>query len=643
MTLTSLVALSVTMASGTTFFVAPNGNDSHTGQSKTQAFRTLNHAAAKMKPGDTCLVAPGTYRETVRPPKDGLSGKAITFRASGKSVILSGADPVSGFIPSGAGVFRAPAGARFTDLRQSDQVFEQDRMLELARWPKNSSDLAAPADAVVVEAKDAGTDRIALKVRPAFNEPDGRWAGAKVWVNLAHLGKNWGQDGQAQTGTVVSTDQSTGTIVVAGIDKRSWSGGKYDPDQPWGVGEGTEIHLFDPAPAGVNQTGGAAKLLAPGEWWINPSDATLFVRPRSGKPEGIGQKRRSFAFDLSARRHIVVDGFQLFGTSITTDLGADDRVNTLAPSEAITLRNLHGRYLTHFTDHTRNMQMMWLQRSGIRLSGTGHLLENCVFEDIAGPAVSVIGKRNRVMGNTIRRANYSASEAGCIDCGRSYDPAPTLSLNHEIGYNTIVDSPQQGLNIRGLINENPLTPGGARVHHNLIQRVMQRSYDSAAIDQFGTDGRGVRIDHNLISDLVGSLRIGIYTDFGFGYVIDHNVIWNVDRPIQVNHRDEKQAGNIRVEYNTALSAKQQYQMAGILNGAGEWNPASTLLNNIVSVRAQLGKGAKVEGNVVAEDGLFVNAAEFDFRPTREVNAGAYKFGQPRWAAGAKAYPVAQPK
>jgi len=626
MPIAPLFALTLSLVAGTTYHVAPTGNDAHSGRTAALALRTISRAAKLMKAGDTCLVGPGVYRETVRPPTD-----RITFRAVNANAVLAGGDLVKGFIPLTQGVFRALSLLRFTDLRQSDQILEGDRMLELARWPKNTGSLDLPTDAVVVEATDAGTDRISMTVRPAFNEPDGRWAGARVWVNLSHAGV----DGQAQTGTVVSTDRATGTIVIAGIDKRSWSNGKYEPRQAWGIGEGTEVHLFDPTPEGVAKTGGAPALLAVGEWWIDGQQSALFVRPRSGKPVGIAQKQRSFAFDLSNRKGIVVDGFRLLGTTITTDHGADGRSTSIAASEGITLRNLRGRYLTHFTNHTGQYQMMWLQRSGIRLSGTGHLLERCVLEDVAGPAVSVIGRRNRVLGNTIRRANYSVSEAGALDTGRTYDPAATLSVDHEIAFNTIEDSPQQGMNIRGLINSNPLTPGLARVHHNIVRRVMMRSFDSAAIDQFGTDGQGVRIDHNLISDLVGNLRIGIYTDFGYGYLIDHNLVWNVSTPIQMNHSDEKLAGRVRVEWNTLLSVPGAEE-PGIAN-YWSWNPQSTVLNNIVSLRWVIGKGARVEGNLVAKNDLFMNASKRDFRPVRELNAGALRFGEPLWGAGAAAY------
>ena len=52
------------------YVVAPNGDDAHAG-TKGQPFRTLQHAAEVMQPGDTCLIRGGAYRETVRPKLSG--------------------------------------------------------------------------------------------------------------------------------------------------------------------------------------------------------------------------------------------------------------------------------------------------------------------------------------------------------------------------------------------------------------------------------------------------------------------------------------------------------------------------------------------------------------------------------------------
>lgn len=626
---------SILLSASSSFFVSPNGNDQANGTLEAP-FRTIQRAATLAGPGDTVWVMPGTYRETVRPKFSGDAGLPIVFRTYGKgNVILSGCDPVTGWKSLGNGVYSAPLVKTFTEDFQSEMIFQNGKPLELKRWPFNRRSIANPTDAVVEKAVDAGGDQIELFPNPKWSGPDGLWNGAKVWVNLSHLGTNWGQDGQAQTGTVVSTNKERGSITVSGIDKRSWADGKYNPDQPWGIGPGTEFFLFDPN-ASRTASLSPAQFLEKGEWWWDQVQKTVFVRLAHGAADGIESRKRSYAFDLSDRHDIVIDGFDLQATTVTTDLECATRTNSVASAHRIALRNLKGQFLTHFTDHSGQFQTQWLQKSGIRLSGTDNVLENCSFRNISGPAVCVIGRRNRVLGNTIVNGNYSVSEAGCIETGRPYEGG-VISEDHEIGYNTILDSPQQGINFRAIRNSDAKRPGVARIHHNLIQRVMTRTYDSAAFDQYGTDGNGLRLDHNVVLDMVGSLRIGIYLDFGKGYLIDHNAFWNVDRPIQCNWTDPKVAANIQLLNNTALGVEGPNLLPGIYNGVGETSPGTTVHDNLVSLKVAMGKDVVESRNSIVSGADFVNPGQADFRLRRKRSGGAVPFGEPMFPVGAVGY------
>lgn len=73
-----------------TLHVAPNGNDSNDGRTRGQALRTLRAAGFAARPGDTVLVAPGVYPETLTVWCSGLSAdKHLTFRSEqpGQAVI----------------------------------------------------------------------------------------------------------------------------------------------------------------------------------------------------------------------------------------------------------------------------------------------------------------------------------------------------------------------------------------------------------------------------------------------------------------------------------------------------------------------------------------------------------------------------
>lgn len=84
-----LIGLSSTLCAGD-FFIAPKGDDAGVG-TKDSPWKTLTHAAAALKPGDTAHVLPGTYTEKVRFTHSGSEGSPITFQAEG-AAIVSGKD-----------------------------------------------------------------------------------------------------------------------------------------------------------------------------------------------------------------------------------------------------------------------------------------------------------------------------------------------------------------------------------------------------------------------------------------------------------------------------------------------------------------------------------------------------------------------
>ena len=90
-----------------TIHVAVTGDDTHSGD-EGAPLRTINAAAAKAMPGDTVRVHEGVYREWVRPVRGGLSDtRRITFEAApGDHVVVTGAEPVTGWTREADGVWR---------------------------------------------------------------------------------------------------------------------------------------------------------------------------------------------------------------------------------------------------------------------------------------------------------------------------------------------------------------------------------------------------------------------------------------------------------------------------------------------------------------------------------------------------------
>jgi parallel beta-helix repeat protein len=75
------------------FVVDPSGSDANNGSGQAP-WRTLQHAADKVRPGDTVVVRPGIY-EAFHTVRGGEKLKPITFRAEGKVVVIPAAGEVS--------------------------------------------------------------------------------------------------------------------------------------------------------------------------------------------------------------------------------------------------------------------------------------------------------------------------------------------------------------------------------------------------------------------------------------------------------------------------------------------------------------------------------------------------------------------
>jgi hypothetical protein len=322
----------------------------------------------------------------------------------------------------------------------------------------------------------------------------------------------------------------------------------------------------------LQNSGGIAAALDRGEWFIDSEAQQIYVRTPDGKRPAAGSveaKRRTYGFNLDGDSHLALRGIRLFATSLTTDNQAANRNASpggVAEASDILIDGMNAQYVSHFTDQTGNYQMQWLQKSGLILSGTNITFQNGEVRYSAGSGLSVFGRGNKVLNSVFRDLNLSASEAGMVNFGKTYDPGNfvVVSEDHEFGYNTLFNSPQQGVNFRALKNstKDPRDVR-ARIHHNLIHDVMLRSFDSAAIDSLGTNHQYVRIDHNLIYNLQGERKYGIYFDFASHGIVDHNVVYNVTRPFNINWNPDTGPQNMWILNNVAISDRPK--------GAGHWN------------------------------------------------------------------------
>ncbi|MEJ2009202.1 MAG: NPCBM/NEW2 domain-containing protein [Acidobacteriota bacterium] len=98
-----LAAVGVGTASAATFYVSPSGSDTNSGSSSAP-LKTIQKAADVVNPGDTVIVANGTYKDTnndniiVYLNRGGRSGNWITFRSENKwGAVLDGQNNTTGY------------------------------------------------------------------------------------------------------------------------------------------------------------------------------------------------------------------------------------------------------------------------------------------------------------------------------------------------------------------------------------------------------------------------------------------------------------------------------------------------------------------------------------------------------------------
>ena len=661
-----------------TYYVSPKGDDAKAGTSIGAPLHTIQKAIDVAQPGDTIVVRGGTYRETVSPTRSGTSNARITIQNYQKEpVTVSGTDPIAGDWTSvGNEVYRAamPWNYHFENESadyNSNQVFHKGQMMELVRWPNQTSrDLVRPtlaiADNVTFSKSDPAlkSNDLATFHEADFTDNPARWIGAKIWVNLSRNGT----DGQGQTGVVVSA--TNGTITAKNIDTRGGNGA-------WSIGKDTEFYLFQPTLAGLNNSGGIAAAIDRGEWFLNTDAKQIYVRTPDGKKPANGAieaKRRTYGFNLDGDSYFTLRGINLFATSLTTDnLAANRNVppGEVADASNIVIDGMKAHHVSHFTDMTGNYQMQWQQKSGIILSGSNHTFINSEVRYSAGSGLSVFGRGSKVLNNVFRDLNFSVSEAGMVNFGKTYDPGnfAVISDDHEFGYNTLYNSPQQGVNFRALKNSTKSpTDLRARIHHNLIHDVMLRSFDSAAIDSLGSNHQYVRIDHNLIYNLQGERRYGIYFDFASHGVVDHNVVYNVTRPFNINWDPRRGPQSMLIFNNVGISDLPKG--AGMDTGSPS-SEGSVIRNNIWSNGIHAGGWnggvntpllmATISNNILTSDDLFVDAtnpnmakrnyqlkstastainmgvsvAPYDDKLVGLPDIGAYEYGVAPWTVGAK--------
>ena len=121
------IAFAVT-ARGADFYVSTDGDDNNPGTAE-MPFRTIQRAADAAHPGDVVTVRAGIYRESVDPPRGGLSdSQRIIYRAApGEKVVITGSEVVTNWTRVGGYVWKTTLpNSLFGDFNPYTNVIHGD-------------------------------------------------------------------------------------------------------------------------------------------------------------------------------------------------------------------------------------------------------------------------------------------------------------------------------------------------------------------------------------------------------------------------------------------------------------------------------------------------------------------------------------
>lgn len=621
-----------TAAHGTTYYVSPTGSDGHAGSSAAP-FQHIQQCATVMVAGDTCVIASGTYRETVTPAHSGTADAPITFTAApGADVVIDGTDPVTGWsqvtaddlttLEAGDGFL---AGSPFADgvngghvyqttvtLNPSlpgNQVFVDSAPSIQAQWPYPDNNLMEPAEATAQSGSYTGVTDTAL------NQPDGYWVGARLTA------RNW-----FMTENAPVTASASGSVTATGLPTCI----SLSPNQR------TSYYL-----SGKLETLGHG-----GEWFYQPTSHTLYLWTQDGdSPAGhtVDAKQRDVGVDLSGRSYVTVSGVGLRATTVTTS----------ATSSHDTLAHLTARYISAFDNLAADPNMVTTPdscamlsagetTSGIQLNGTNNTVRDSVIDWSAGNGVMLGGSHNTATGNTITDVDYMGTYAAGINVA-----GPDETITH----NTVANTGRSDVNIDNKIT-GPTVPGESISDNDL-----------SGFNNLVTDGGAIYVccqvnlatsvfDHNVLHDPapLGATAVdpGIYLDNSvYGATVYDNVSYGgVAYGLVLFNGDS--SSDDKVYNNTAGDDSKAVSLWGSTYSNMD------IVNNIGDVDTNAG-AAESHNLPYSTDPLFTVPATHDYtlsaqsparsagvvRPPatngyRDANpdAGAYQYGVPKWTAGA---------
>lgn len=474
-------------------YVSPSGDNNNTG-TKTQPVQTIQRGVDIAKPGDTILIAPGLYRETVSLSENSPSTKSIRLYADNdnhQKAIITGSEPSSSLpwnICSDTECAAIPAGARnhvYTTTLPWDEI-----PTIVTEATKNGAAIQLP---IARSPNEQITDP------NKYHEFWWHAASGSSSINTlrdpAHLtsaplmsgGRAFIIDGADRCGTymyvipIKKHNRVSGALETAGP-----IGALTYGHQENGISEYTSYYVDSVA----------GLLDAPGEWYYDPTTKNFYIWPvGNDNPKNLAIEigRREVGININ-RSRVAIDNISIQNIN---DHGYFDRPTgaiVVAPHTAIDSISLHRIH----SAHSGYGILAQPQGSG---SIRGVTITDARMDTLSKSAISLVGSadnsrsvRNiRIDRSVIEQSGFPYGEAA-VSVARTSDVRITRQ--------TIRDVASYGIHVGGY-EKNPTVTKQILIAENTIERACQNSSGCAALKIFGGKFADTTIKNNILRDTQG--------------------------------------------------------------------------------------------------------------------------------------------
>lgn len=598
LTVLLLLFVASSSARAADYFVAVDGQDSNSGTSIAEPWRTVGHAARLMQSGDTCWIREGVYRETIKLTRSGQKNKPITFaRYKEERVSIDGSDPVIGpWVKDEAGIWKT----KFSANNPIEAVFCGGQMMTEARWPNCSWEENWNAEKKwAITGKDS-----ALGV---IESPELATSNLDLSGGILYLKLSKGNNCFTRPITSHRAGAKSLEYDKTGIEGRAWN----EDSMPERIKKfGFEQNRFFVVAKGA--------LDAAGEWWLDTERSELqFIPPGSGGDPNqldVTVKSRAAGFEAEGVSDVIIEGIEFRGCNLRLDECRRNVVRNcrflypstprIFPDSKSALEMQKNLRVTGEDNVLERLLIQWAVDSALEVEGSGNVIENCIVHDSnlhgrhPGSAISVRcrAERRREAAknpNIIRRCTvYNVGGVGIYAQGIG----PAIAE-----YNHVFNAGLYCVDISSLYVPVGKEMSGTVVHHNWLHDISGIGF------RVDIQGRGITVHHNLAWNVTVGCKLQGYQIAAYNNtVLAHDASGGFIVVFEPDASPEELAG-WRVRNNVALAFFDRLSLRN--------DPRKTTREFVIplaTVEGSIDHNAIVQAENQSQ--LFVDPSDHDFRP-----------------------------